>query len=262
MRRAVLTLALFACAACSQTVAAVHPVSADYARNDVPSEMQPDVETVLAAKEDTASREALRCILAVAYMTEQKQIELERHAYPSALEVRKAPDSARRREPPMPDGGNVRAPRVHCEEATKSADPRIAKIGRTYGERAVGLGFDAVQAEVHAKDVEGIELLLARGDTNGAYRKVVRLRGSGLAPALTTKLDTIEAQNRDAFATEAAFEAMPEVRILRRRLAALEDQSRRLEARGASTPNALVGERNDVAALLAEKHDAFVRDRR
>ena len=253
-------LVLLVATGCTSSVGATHPIAADYARSDVPSEMQADIETALAAEESYASRSALSCILSVAYGERRKAAELDRAAYRSALHL-PSPKSSDDRRPPMPDCDNLDEPMHFCNAASKSADRAVAAIGVKYGARAGALSPQGRKAELDAQAVETIALLIQRGDMNTAYRKLAGLRASGALPAVEVRLDALEAQNHDALAVEATFEAAPDVRLLRRHIDDVEREIRARDARGQSA-GARDAERRDLEALLRQKHAAFVDGRR
>ena len=68
----------FVIAGCSRTVAAAHPSSAEYAEHEVAPVYKADVRTVLAARDDEASRSALTCVLLFAYRSAMRDDGLAR----------------------------------------------------------------------------------------------------------------------------------------------------------------------------------------
>lgn len=255
-RAAWLTALLPLVAGCSRTVAAAYPSSAEYAENEVPSLYQADVRTVLAARDDEASRSALTCVLLFAYRSALRDDDLER------LKLRAAINQTYRRKdfrrPALPVGGETSDVGPYCTAAKASEDPAIVEIGRRYERKAESeLGPAAVRAARAALILEDVVALLERGETNLAYRKLLALKLSGPPPAVAERLPQIESDHLAVLQREAAFEARPEIRLLRRREADLQEVTRRAEANGRIDGRA-TEELRDVMRLLASAHDDIV----
>lgn len=241
---------------CSQTVGVAYPNSAEFARNDVPEQMQRDVETVLAAKNDPSSKAALSCIISFAYMTGVRQEELEQARQRIEGTAGRAPRRIRR--PFMPDGDSNDSAEAYCMYASKSTDPAIARVGNAYSERyAAELSIGARQAAVAGFAVEGLDNLFRAGRMNEAYRMLQSIQRGGAPPSVKARAEELAAAHQDELAAEQAFEARAEIRLLRTEEAELEMRVREGEAKGEGRGEAR-RKLGLVRATIREKHDELV----
>lgn len=243
-------------AGCASTVGEASPHAAAYAQNEAAGLYQADVRTVLAAKDDRASRSALACIILLHHGLQVRDDELARLRSRTAVSTTLGGRSLR--PPPLPGGESGGDPEATCAAAEASRNPAVAAIGRRYRQRASAeLGFEAVRQARATAIVDEVAFLLERGEDNLAFRAYHALKLSGPIGAAAERIALVEAEHGPRFALEAAFEARPDVRVLRRREADLVEAATRPSSRGSWGSHASA-DLADVRTLLREAHDAFV----